>query len=447
MMAVEKIIPSDNVSWSSSPSSSWLNLEAFDVPCSPTVIGIMSCIVGSFCGSIGDNMVKRAFSLAGHRFPIEEIWKCPMWLVGIFLSVVINTVCTVVALAFATASVVTSFAAVHIFWNTVIAKTWLREKTSRWDLIGTICIITGIVLIVWFSGKHQPIGNVDSFVSHLTNFGVSCFIISTVLLLCCLAFLATRGEDSLPATSYQRTIQRFSTAAVSGICGGMTNVFAKAFVLILGSIAFEGSRRVLTDPSTYIVLILTIIFALTQFLFLNKALQRFEAITVVPIINALLITSGALGGYFLFKEIPSRYDLYIIGIVSVTAGVAFLAYGKYTAEIQAIETGLIDLPTPYERVPEEDTFSCFEWLCHPLTDLSLDIMSSTNAVSLLYPPALILEPTVRRRPSVQALERRNIAAHTREMHRTLPASVPSEKEDCNDDDKHVSNPTQPLLAQ
>eukprot|EP00922_Rhytidocystis_sp_ex-Travisia-forbesii_P015309 GHVS01022838.1.p1 GENE.GHVS01022838.1~~GHVS01022838.1.p1 ORF type:complete len:465 (-),score=26.70 GHVS01022838.1:809-2203(-) len=396
-----------NQSWFASTSTG----ETID----PWVIGVLACLLGSFCGSLGDNMVRKGFLMVGEDANLLKMWRCLMWDVGMFFSVVVNSICTLVGLSFAPATIVTSFAGVHIFWNMVIAKTWNRERTTGWDYAGSGCIMFGIFLIVVYSGKEQHIGSVGEFWSHLANPYPMAFMISAVVLLviCWLLSLDWICE-SLLREAHANAIQRFAVATVAGVCGGMSNVLAKAAVLTVSAMQLMGFQYVARDPATYAVLGLTIAFAVAQLIFLNTALQKFEAIYVVPIINSLLIACGSLGGLVLFNEIPSRYELYIAGMFLVCAGAAFLSYGKFEAEVSLLEKGLLNLPstlsfdreTPQEP-EEEPCCQCFDIICKPLTDLSVDILTRTNTISLDYPVSLLRQESIRSRPSFMSLDQRS----------------------------------------
>eukprot|EP00922_Rhytidocystis_sp_ex-Travisia-forbesii_P015311 GHVS01022840.1.p1 GENE.GHVS01022840.1~~GHVS01022840.1.p1 ORF type:complete len:471 (-),score=70.22 GHVS01022840.1:819-2231(-) len=427
-------------------SNSWFAPTATGQVVDPWVIGVLASLLGSFCGSLGDNMVRKGFLIAGEDVNLMKMWRSPMWTIGMFFSVIVNTVCTLVALAFAPATIVTSFAGVHILWNMLIAKTWNRERTTGWDYVGSGCIILGIVLIVVYSGKEHHIGTVDGFWAHMvTPYPMAFMLAVFALLLTCWVLSFDWVCERIVNEAHVKGIQRFAISTMAGVCGGMSNVLAKAVVLTGTAVQLIGFHAVAKDPATYAVVGLTVIFAVSQLVFLNTSLKRFEAIYVVPIINSLLIACGSFGGLVLFNEIPSRYDLYIAGMCLVCAGAAFLSYGKYEAEVALLQKGLLNLPSTVsldalqrhageEEAAPPSCCQCFDYICKPLTDVSVDILTRTNTLSIDYPSSLLQQQSIRSRPSFTALEERSYSFGSgTELNKRRVGSLPAVEEEAEKD--------------
>jgi hypothetical protein len=77
-------------------------------------------------------------------------------------------------------------------------------------------------------------------------------------------------------------IHPISIAALSGILGAQSLLFAKAVALILLSLA-TGDRSVMSQLDTYLILLAMIFFVASQTHTLNASLQRFESVFVLPV--------------------------------------------------------------------------------------------------------------------------------------------------------------------
>lgn len=160
-----------------------------------------------------------------------------------------------------------------------------------------------------------------------------------------------------------------------------------------------------------------------------------QAIYVVPIINSVLIATGALGGVVLFREVPANLPLFTIGLALVLIGVVALSYGKYEAEKRQVEEdlsrggglsragnadpllprgrsggslfeeggpgGLAGMPRRGGDSPD----GCWDILLRPLTDASVNILVRNNTMNASYPPTLLRSGTSDRNASLKALRK------------------------------------------
>ncbi|PHJ22573.1 magnesium transporter nipa [Cystoisospora suis] len=434
------------------------------------ILGILACLMGSFCGSLGDNMVRRSFVVLRDDVDLFQMWRSPLWAIGMFLTVVVNTVCTLFALLFAPATIVTAFAGVHIFWNTVLAKTLNREKAVLHDYIGIAAVVVGIVLIVIFSGKDKAVASVESFTFNLIQPGPTLYCLLLLFVVCFGSVVALcpsavgltpyrAGEDSGGTfssshsgerggcfdVSLSHVVERFAIAATSGACGGLSNVFAKAVLLLAHAAAspVRDKESIMRENGSSwgygwtagSLVMITAIVSVMQLVFLNASLQRFEAIYVVPIINSVLIATGALGGVILFREVPQNPPVFALGLALVVTGVVALSYGKYEAEKRQVEedlsrgeafarTGNADPLLPRGR-SEGSLFDegasggrggmsrgggqpaegCWDALLRPLTDASVNILVRNNTMNASYPPTLVRAGTSERNASLKVLRK------------------------------------------
>merc|ERR1711935_232382 len=82
-------------------------------------------------------------------------------------------------------------------------------------------------------------------------------------------------------------VRPFLYASIGGVAGSFAVTFAKAFVeLIKATIA---DKNEFVTPGPYVVTIFLISFSLMQVHYLNKGLQLFDALFIVPIYQTFWI--------------------------------------------------------------------------------------------------------------------------------------------------------------
>ncbi|XP_026191658.1 probable magnesium transporter NIPA1 [Cyclospora cayetanensis] len=312
-------------------------------------LGISIIFCGSLSGAAGDTMVRMSYSAAGPEPSVREMLKKPMFVIGMILTTAVDSACTLGALTFAPSSMVTPFAGVHIFWAVLLSHFWLKESVGRWEVLGSSCVISGVLLLVLFSGKETDITSISQFRAAastplaLTYISVAAASTLTLVLLSQKLYPCSLGAWEVP-------IQRLSLALASGVFGGNTNVSAKLLTIAVTQL-FRGDFSVLTnlavcDSSSwqaYAVFFATILLALLQLLFLNTALRKFEAIYVIPTTNSCLVAEGIVGAIMVLREYPSTWVCFLLGLLLCVGGILVL-----TIKHKTLQT-----PQPKTAPPEQ----------------------------------------------------------------------------------------------
>ncbi|CRG93502.1 conserved Plasmodium protein, unknown function [Plasmodium gallinaceum] len=161
-------------------------------------IGVIICFIGSFLGALGDKFVHDSYSKDENEN--YKISRKNLWLLGILLSVVIDSSFTMIALYFTSAALVTPFAGVHILWNLIITNICLKIRTKLHQYMGSIFLICGIVIINTFSEKKVDIKNMNYLISMYSQTKVIIYLICVfsvifILLILCLIPLCFHNMD------------------------------------------------------------------------------------------------------------------------------------------------------------------------------------------------------------------------------------------------------------
>ncbi|KEP67273.1 UNVERIFIED_CONTAM: hypothetical protein HHA_212200 [Hammondia hammondi] len=368
--------------FSSSPPVSLEQLmESYHSLQSTWCIGVVLCLLSSFAGALGDNIVRLSFLKERGRSvycSTRSLYQRPLWLIGTLLTVIVNPVLTLLALKLAAASIVLPFAGMHIFWNVILVGYLLREELLGVDIIGSLCIIVGIVVVITYGAHQLPPYTLASLTGMASHSAFTVYLLVSSLVVICLMFaiatpvhrglawlfMAYRGQDCVRAgllagnsfVSAQRGteatvspghsaqgracpplwLQRLSVSALSGILGGLGNLSAKAAIEVVSS---EGFAMCIRTWGFYVCCTSTLVLCGLQLIYLNLALSRYEAKYVVPMVNATLIASGSVGGILLFQEYAhmslSSIAAFSCGACLVVLGIIILAMSSSKAASKA----------------------------------------------------------------------------------------------------------------
>ncbi|KEP64866.1 UNVERIFIED_CONTAM: hypothetical protein HHA_203350 [Hammondia hammondi] len=300
-------------------------------------VGVSVVFVGSWAGALGDTMVRRAYMEAGEDVSSSVMLKRPLFVFGMLLTIVLDPICTFVALLFAPSSIVTPFAGVHIFWAVLIAHFWLKEYMCYWEKCGSVGIVTGVMLMVVFSGKRAKIDSIDSFDSYVRSAGAVAYLVYSSILLIIILVLAFKWYPcSLGRSEF--AVGRLATSVASGFLGGNANIATKFFTIIVMDLC-TGNTAVFSNWRTYVVALGASTVGLGQLFFLNVALRRYEAVYVVPTINSSLVTQGTIGAILLLHETPGNWIAFGSGLVLCVGGIVVLT-AMHTVQASRIEEKL-----------------------------------------------------------------------------------------------------------
>lgn len=111
-----------------------------------------------------------------------------------------------------------------------------------------------------------------------------------------------------------------ASGCLPGLLGGLSTVFAKG--------AVDGLSKKLTIE-LFLFLGLAASAAATQLIFLNRALERYQAIKVIPIYQITLLVSASMSGGLAFQEFKEytilTWIVYCIGVTFSVCGVFLLS--------------------------------------------------------------------------------------------------------------------------
>jgi len=144
----------------------------------------------------------------------------------------------------------------------------------------------------------------------------------------------TKGFSGFCRVVFPSHVRRFCIAAISGLCGGNTNVVVQNVMKVFNA---EGYSIIFQWQFDLVVGALAIL-AIGQLYFLNVALAKYEAIFVVPTVNSVLIASACFAGLSLYNDAaslpPLSLALFSFGALIIIWGIVVLSVADTPTDIQ-----------------------------------------------------------------------------------------------------------------
>ncbi len=206
-------------------------------------------------------------------------------MVGIFAASILDFM----ALAFGPQSVIAPLGSLTMVANSFIAPYMHGESLHKQVLTSTLVILFGCFVSVSAASHQNDICGVDALFDlyKSTKFYIYVSAISFTIILG--VFAANRcekieKEKGKESREYLEVFKfhRFIYAAISGIFGAQSVVFAKSIDVLLVS-SIRGDKIFLAYPATYMVLAGLVLCIVMQLYWLNLGLARFESLYNVPV--------------------------------------------------------------------------------------------------------------------------------------------------------------------
>lgn len=323
-------------------------------------LGILLNIIGSFLAA-GGLIIQKTTHNSDNEAEEEEKtsmfcrWR---WWAGLG-SIVSAGLLEAWSYTFAPLSVIAPLSGFTVVVNTGMAVLFLGETTSYKEVSFMSLIIIGISLTSAFGSREDKDYTSDQF-SHMfqgcqyedSNLGpltttvngttrgdniayynddcpwgimfgyyvgiLGVFVFSTVVIKC---------FKNLPR------LNAFGYANFAAICGGQQNMFLKVSVELL-STTFSGDGNQFKYGRTYIFVIMVGILAFAQITMLNAGLSRHEAISYIPVYQAMLVVWGSTAGGVYFYEF-AKFDALAGSMFAL--GILFIAGGLFALTVLVVK--------------------------------------------------------------------------------------------------------------
>uniref|UniRef100_A0A0D3C0X9 Probable magnesium transporter n=1 Tax=Brassica oleracea var. oleracea TaxID=109376 RepID=A0A0D3C0X9_BRAOL len=241
--------------------------------------------------------------------------------------VIVGEAANFVAYIYAPAVLVTPLGALSIIISAVLAHFLLKEKLKKMGVLGCVSCIVGSVVIVIHAPKEQTPNSVQEIWNLATQpaFLVYVAITMSIVLALILHFEPICGQTNI--------------LVYIGICslmGALTVMSIKAIGIAI-KLTMEGVNQI-GYPQTWIFFMVAATCVVTQLIYLNKALDTFNAAIVSPVYYVMFTTLTIVASAIMFKDWSGQdaasIASEICGFITVLTGTMIL-HGTKEEEQQA----------------------------------------------------------------------------------------------------------------
>ncbi|KAI1077180.1 DUF803-domain-containing protein [Whalleya microplaca] len=261
--------------------------------------------------------------------------KNAYWWGGMTL-MIIGEICNFAAYAFTDAILVTSLGALSVVITAILSAIFLKERLSMVGKVACFLCILGSVIIVLNAPTESSVANIQELQKFVVTPGFLSY--TGVIIVGCLFVALWVGPR------YGKK-NMFPYITVCSWIGGLSVVSTQGLGAAI--VAQVGGTPQFNQWFLYIVLVFVIATLLTEIVYLNKALNLYNAALVTPtyyvyFTSTTIITSAVL--FQGFKGTAMQIATVVMGFLTICAGVVLLQLSKSAKDVPdtAVFTGDLD---------------------------------------------------------------------------------------------------------
>ncbi|GMH63129.1 hypothetical protein TL16_g03634 [Triparma laevis f. inornata] len=247
------------------------------------------------------------------------------------LMFIIGGVLNFMSFGFAAQSLLASLGSVQFVSNVVFGKFVLGEMVTAKTWLATLVICVGNMLIVYFSNrdsKEYTAG--ELFMAYSQDYKWYCLAVLILLFIIQKTYncFKSMADVKLKITgfipNYYKTVMAVCYALFSAILGTQQMLQAKCLSELL-RMTFSGNNQFF-NPFTYGVIFVYIIATVFWLYRMNEALQRYDGLFIIPVLQVFWLVFTIVSGGIYFQEFHHFSQTQMIGFV---AGVLVVFLGVY----------------------------------------------------------------------------------------------------------------------
>ncbi|KAK2811335.1 hypothetical protein FQN50_002212 [Emmonsiellopsis sp. PD_5] len=241
------------------------------------------------------------------------------------MGMIIGEILNFVAYAFVDAILVTPLGALSVVVTTVLSAIFLKERLSFVGKVGCFNCIIGSVVIAMNAPTQSSVANIQDMQRFVITPGFLTY--AGVIIVAC-TFIALWAGPRYGNKSM------FVYISICSLIGGLSVVATQGLGAAI--IAQIGGKSQFKEWFLYVLLVFVIATLLTEIIYLNKALNIFNAALVTPtyyvlFTSATIITSAIL--FQGFKGTAISITTVIMGFLQICAGVVLLQLSKSAKDV------------------------------------------------------------------------------------------------------------------
>ncbi|KAF2711414.1 DUF803-domain-containing protein [Pleomassaria siparia CBS 279.74] len=250
--------------------------------------------------------------------------KNAWWWAGMTL-MIIGEICNFVAYAFVDAILVTPMGALSVVVTAILSAIFLKERLSFVGKVGCFNCIIGSVVIVINAPSQSAVSDIQDMKRLVIAPGFLSY--AGVVIVGCVVIALWLG----PKYGKKSMLVYLS---ICSLIGGLSVVATQGLgAAIIAAIAGKSQFK---EWFTYVLLVFVISTLLTEIIYLNKALNLFNAALVTPTYYVFFTSSTIVTSAILFqgfKGSASTISTVIMGFLQICAGVVLLQLSKSAKDV------------------------------------------------------------------------------------------------------------------
>ncbi|PGG96610.1 hypothetical protein AJ80_09811 [Polytolypa hystricis UAMH7299] len=271
--------------------------------------------------------------------------KNAYWWGGMIL-MIIGEICNFVAYAFVDAILVTPLGALSVVITTVLSAIFLKERLSFVGKVGCLNCIIGSVVIAMNAPSQSSVATIQDMQAFVITPG---FLTYAGILIVACVFVALWAGPRYGKQSM------FVYISICSLIGGLSVVATQGLGAAI--IAQIGGKSQFKEWFLYVLFVFVIATLLTEIIYLNKALNIFNAALVTPtyyvfFTSATIVTSAVL--FQGFKGTGIGIATVIMGFLQICTGVILLQLSKSAKDVPDAAVFKGDLDQVREVAEQEE---------------------------------------------------------------------------------------------
>ena len=292
------------------------------------------------------------------RNPIES----PIWVVGTLIFVT-GSLLNFASYAFAAQSMLASLESIQFVTNLIFGRFMLGARITETMLAGTLLTVTGTIMTVNFASKETlelSISEIkDLYQSTAYVVYLVLMVIALVLLHVFYGRLATmqknapvkhsgwKGRLEVWLAGSRDTTMPIIYSVWSALFGTQSVVQAKVLAEMLAAHT-SGKENVFKSWFTYMTILIWIATVIVWLQRLNKALETFDPLFIIPLLQCSFILFAIISGGIFFQEFSSfnasQWVGFLFGIMVMFSGLVLLTpKPKQQSEDEDLHRQLLNL--------------------------------------------------------------------------------------------------------
>ncbi|OOQ88838.1 DUF803 domain membrane protein [Penicillium brasilianum] len=250
--------------------------------------------------------------------------KNAWWWLGMTLMIV-GEICNFVAYAFVDAILVTPFGALAVVITTILSAIFLKERLSFVGKVGCFSCIIGSVVIAMNAPEQSAVNDIQ---------GMQKFVIAPGFLSYAGVILIGAAITAIWVAPRYGKKSMFVYISICSMVGGLSVVATQGLgSAILAQINGESQFK---HWFLYVLFVFVVCTLLTEIIYLNKALNLFNAALVTPTYYVMFTSATIITSAILFQGFQGtgiQIATVIMGFMQICVGVVLLQLSKSAKDV------------------------------------------------------------------------------------------------------------------